>query len=154
MTQPGAGRAALFPVSSAIFQLARTHRAYAADLLRPLDLFPGQEIILMALWEHGERTQSELVQLLRCDPSTVAKSLRRLETAGLVTRRTSERDRRASVVLATKKGKALQPKVEAAWRELERATVFCLDEVQQHAAVQMMQAIEARVERAAAASAG
>jgi DNA-binding MarR family transcriptional regulator len=132
-------------VSYAIFQLARTHRAYAGDLLRVLDLFPGQEIMLMALWEHGERTQSELVQLLASDPSTVAKSLRRMETAGLVTRRTLAQDRRVSIVSVTKKGRGLQRKVEAAWRALEDATVASLDEAQQHTAVSLMRTIEADV---------
>ena len=37
------------PVSAAIFQLARTHKAYAAQLPRQLDLYPGQEILLMEL---------------------------------------------------------------------------------------------------------
>ena len=150
MAEPHPGPAAAFPVSYAIFQLARTHRAYAAALLRELDLFPGQEIMLMALWEHGEQTQSELVQLLKLDPSTVAKSLRRLETAGLVTRRTLEHDRRASIVSVTQKGNALQSKIESAWRDLERASVASLDDDQQLEIVRMLQAIEARVARPAA----
>jgi DNA-binding MarR family transcriptional regulator len=147
VSQPCPGPAESFPVSHAIFQLARTHRAYAGDLLRALDLFPGQEIMLMALWEHGERTQSELVQLLACDPSTVAKSLRRMETAGLVTRHTLAQDRRVSIVSVTKKGRALQRKVDAAWRALEDATVASLDEAQQHTAVSLMRTIEADVVR-------
>jgi DNA-binding MarR family transcriptional regulator len=146
------GPAEAFPVSYAIFQLARTHRAFAAELLRELDLFPGQEIMLMALWEHGDRSQSELVQLLKLDPSTVAKSLRRLEDGGLVTRRTSSEDRRASIVSLTKKGKALESKVDAAWRELERVTVAGLDEEQRGLLLRAMEALEANVAHAGAKS--
>lgn len=137
-------------MSYAIFQLARTHRAFAGELLRELDLFPGQEIMLMALWERGDQPQSELVQLLKLDPSTVAKSLRRLEDAGLVTRRSSSEDRRASIVSLTKKGKALESKVDAAWRKLERVTVAGLDKEQRALLLRTMEALEANVAQAAA----
>jgi MarR family transcriptional regulator, organic hydroperoxide resistance regulator len=150
MKRERAGAAEAFPVSYAIFQLARTHRAFAGELLRELDLFPGQEIMLMALWEHGDQLQSELVQLLKLDPSTVAKSLRRLEDAGLVTRRTSQEDRRASIVSLTKKGKALESKVDDVWRELERVTVAGLDDEQRALLLRTMEALEANVAGAAA----
>ncbi|MFM9662805.1 MarR family transcriptional regulator, partial [Streptomyces scabiei] len=52
-TTAGAG-----PMSYAIFQLARAHRARAAVLLRAMDLHPGQELLLMQLLDRDGQTQS------------------------------------------------------------------------------------------------
>ncbi len=117
-----------FPISYSIFKLARTHRAYAADLLRWLDLYPGQELLIMALWEGGPQTQTQLGRIERIDHSTIAKSLRRMEVAGLILRRPSQDDRRATIVSLAPKGRALYPKIVAVWRELERVTVLELDD--------------------------
>ena len=39
------------PLSHAIFRLARVHRMLAGQLLRRCGLHPGQELLLMHLWE-------------------------------------------------------------------------------------------------------
>ena len=119
------------PVSAAIFQLARTHKAYAAQLLRQLDLHPGQEILLMELSGVEHRTQGDLVSTLMVDHSTVAKSLRRLEDGGLVARRPSPEDRRVVIVSLTDAGLALVERVEAVWEQLERSTTDGLSPKQQ-----------------------
>ncbi|MBI0384032.1 MarR family transcriptional regulator, partial [Streptomyces albiflaviniger] len=41
------------PVSHAIFRLARLHRMLAGQLLRRIGLHPGQELVMMHLWELG-----------------------------------------------------------------------------------------------------
>ena len=56
-----AGAQRMFPVSYGVFRMARAHRAHAAQLLRALALHPGQELIIMALAEHGPQVQSKLV---------------------------------------------------------------------------------------------
>jgi hypothetical protein len=43
-------------VSYAIFQLARAHRGYASSLLRQLELHPGQELVLMHLFDRDGQT--------------------------------------------------------------------------------------------------
>lgn len=111
-----------YPLSFSIFALARAHRALAAMLLADLGLYPGQELILMSLWEHDAQSQKSLTETLRLDHSTIAKSVRRLETAGLVTRRRSDVDGRVNVVSLTEAGRGLEPHVRAAWSDLERAT--------------------------------
>ncbi len=140
--------AARFPVSYAIFELALAHKVFAANLLREHRLYPGQELLLMLLFETGECPQSEIVELMQLDPSTVAKSLRRLENAGLVKRRSSEEDRRASIVSLTKMGMSLEKKILGVWRDLERVTVGELDAEQREQAVAIMRALEANVARA------
>ena len=114
-------------LSYAIFQLARAHRAYAARLLRDLGLHPGQELLLMRLLERDGQTQSELLATVGLDHSTVSKSLRRMQEAGLLNREPAEHDRRVMRVSLTKKGRAMREPLEEMWSELERASVADLD---------------------------
>ena len=87
------------PVSAAIMRLAHEQRAAAGDRLAALGLFPGQELVLAQLWASDGRSQKELVDSLRLDHSTIAKSVQRLERAGLVDRARSSEDGR--IVLVT-----------------------------------------------------
>jgi DNA-binding MarR family transcriptional regulator len=117
-----------FPVSFAVFALARSHRALAAQLLRELGLFVGQEIMLMQLWVQDGQSQCGLGHTLRLDHSTVAKSVQRLEEAGFVTRSRSAADRRVTIVSLTPAGRDLQPKVQHVWSKLEKITTEALTE--------------------------
>lgn len=136
------------PVSAAIFQVARNHKAYAAHLLRALDLHPGQEILLMELTGTTHRTQGELVRTLGLDHSTVAKSLRRLEDAGLVVRRPSEADRRVVMVSLTDDGAALALRVQAVWEQLEHTTTTDLTREQRRTLIELASIVERSVARA------
>jgi DNA-binding MarR family transcriptional regulator len=53
----------------------------------------------------------------------MARSIARLEKAGLVRRASSPTDRRATIIEATEASLALRHRVETAWARLERATV-------------------------------
>lgn len=120
-----------YPVSWAIFALARSHRTTAASLLAGLGLFPGQEIMLMQLWDSDGQSQKQLGHTLRVDHSTVAKSVQRLEGAGLVTRARSSDDGRVTLVFLTKAGRALKKRTLAAWAALEQRTVRGLSRAEQ-----------------------
>jgi len=110
------------PLSSAIFQLARAHRAYAAQLLRRHGLHPGQEMVLLQLYGRDSQTQAALLDAVGLDHSTLSRSLTRMEAAGLVSRSPSSVDRRAAVVSLTSKGKGLRQPLQEVFRELERTT--------------------------------
>jgi DNA-binding MarR family transcriptional regulator len=111
-----------FPVSFAIFALARSHRGLAAQLLREVGLFAGQEIMLMQLWDQDSQSQNCLGRTLRLDHSTVAISVRRLEDAGLVNRCRSKEDGRVTIVSLTQAGRDLEAKVLDIWSRLENIT--------------------------------
>ena len=106
-------------VSYAIFQLPRAHRGYAAALLRQMGLHPGQELLLMHLYDRDGQTQSELLESIGLDHSTVSKTLRRMQDAGLLVREPAEHDRRVMVVRLTDKGRAMREPIAAMWRALE-----------------------------------
>ncbi|WP_104780724.1 MULTISPECIES: MarR family winged helix-turn-helix transcriptional regulator [Streptomyces] len=114
------------PMSYAIFQLARAHRARAAAMLREMDLHPGQELLLMQLLDRDGQTQSELLESVGLDHSTVSKSLRRMQDAGLLVREPAAHDRRVMVVHLTDKGRAMREPLTAMWRALEETSALNL----------------------------
>ena len=128
-------------ISYAIFQLARAHRGYAAAMLREMDLHPGQELLLMHLLDRDGQTQSELLESVGLDHSTVSKSLRRMQDAGLLIREPAEHDRRVMVVHLTDKGRAMREPIAAMWQALEKTTARNLSAQQAESFVRTAYAI-------------
>ena len=129
------------PVSYAIFQLARAHRGFAAGLLRELDLHPGQELVLMHLFDRDGQTQSELLASVGLDHSTVSKTLRRMQDAGLLIRQPADHDRRVMVVHLTEKGQAMREPIASMWQTLEETTTRNLSPHQAEAVMAAADAI-------------
>ena len=111
------------PVSSLIPAVARIHRTVAQSLLRDLGLAPGQELLLMMLWEREPLPQAEIIRELAVEPPTVTKMLVRMERAGVIVRARSTEDKRVMLISLTDKGRSLQEPVQQVWSELERRTV-------------------------------
>ncbi|WP_433548244.1 MarR family winged helix-turn-helix transcriptional regulator [Streptomyces sp. CA-294286] len=149
---PGALSAAAIggPVSHSLSVVARLHRIAAGRVLRCLGLYPGQEFVMMHLWEAGAVRQSELIKAVGLDPSTVTKSLQRLEQAGHVRRRPDPADRRASLVEATETSCELRTQVVAAWSELEDTTLAGLEEGERQELLRLLGKVEANLCPAAA----
>ncbi|MEV8545108.1 MarR family winged helix-turn-helix transcriptional regulator [Streptomyces sp. NPDC051572] len=129
------------PMSYAIFQLARAHRASAAAMLREMDLHLGQELLLMQLLDRDGQTQSELLDSVGLDHSTVSKSLRRMQDAGLLIREPAAHDRRVLVVHLTDKGRAMREPLAAMWRTLEETSARDLSAQQAESFVRTAYAI-------------
>ncbi|GAA2151840.1 hypothetical protein GCM10009760_47710 [Kitasatospora kazusensis] len=138
------------PISHAIFRVARTHRMIAGHLLRRVGLHPGQELVMMQLWELGPQRQIDLVRLLDSDAATMTRTVRRLEHAGFVRRSPCADDKRASRIEATAASQALRKEVEQLWRQLEDATVGDTTDDEQAAALRTLEDIERRLTDAAA----
>ncbi|MEU4340922.1 MarR family winged helix-turn-helix transcriptional regulator [Nocardia sp. NPDC023852] len=128
-------------VSYAIFELARAHRGYASALLREMGLHPGQELLLMHLLDRDGQTQSELLESVGLDHSTVSKSLRRMQDAGLLVREPAEHDRRVMVVHLTDKGRAMREPIAAMWQALEETSTRNLSAQQAESFVRTAYAI-------------
>lgn len=126
-------------LSYMIFQVAKTHRGLAGELLRPTGLYPGQEILLMQLWDNDGQTQSELIARMGLDASTVTKMVQRLEAEGHITRIQSEADRRAFIVSLSPSGKKLRAKVEKMWADLNEATVKNLSKADEKLLAELLQ---------------
>ncbi|MEU5515240.1 MarR family winged helix-turn-helix transcriptional regulator [Streptomyces griseoaurantiacus] len=147
---PGAAREGR--LSFTIFELARAHRGRAAAMLREMRLHPGQELLLMQLFDRDGQTQTELLECVGLDHSTVSKSVSRMQEAGLVIRRPSPHDRRAMTVHLTEEGRALEAPITAMWRTLEESSVKLLTAEEIETFITLARKIEASVEGSAAAS--
>jgi MarR family transcriptional regulator, organic hydroperoxide resistance regulator len=115
--------AASGPVSHAIARVALLHRLRARQLLRQIGLYPGQELMMMHLWDTGAQRQSDLATLFDTDSASMTRSVQRLERAGFVRRRPDPTDRRATLVEPTTASNGLRERVERTWAELEAWTV-------------------------------
>lgn len=61
-----------------------------------LEITPDQFTVMRTLLEQDGITQRELTHIITSDPNTVASLLERMEKAGLLTRKSHEKDRRAN----------------------------------------------------------
>lgn len=102
-----------------VIAVARGHRLLAGKLLAELGLHPGQERLLLRLWERDGRTQVDLAGALGVEPPTVSRMLSSMERGGLITRRPSSADGRAVIVELTDHGRRLEPRFRSIWNELE-----------------------------------
>ncbi len=135
-----------FPVSFSIFSLARSHHRVAGQLLREAGLYPGQELVLMQLWHRDSQSQNSLLRSLRLDHSTIAKSVRRLEDAGLVTCSRSEEDKRVTIVSLTQTGREIESRVTQAWCKVEEITTENLNDEEKVQFVALAKKIAATLE--------
>lgn len=135
------------PLGHALYRVSRAHRLAAAGLLRRLGLYPGQEIMLSYLTEHGDQRQSALVMALSIDPSTVTKMLKRLEANGMVARRPCPDDGRVMLVSITDKGRELSDQIDDCWSELEAQTTQGMTETQRDQLAELMALMEANLTR-------
>ena len=117
-------------MSYRIQRIYRTYRRQIEAAVTALGLYPGQEHLLMQLWDEEGITQSELVEKLCVEPSTVTKSLQRLEKVGFVERKPDAEDSRVSRVYLTQAGRDLQTPMQQIWCDLEKLTVEGLSEVE------------------------
>lgn len=134
------------PLSHAVFQLARLHKSIAAQLLRETGLRPGQELVLMTLWDRGPQRLVDLVQMLDSDAPTMTRSIARLERSGLVARSRSAQDGRVVIVQATESSLPLRPRVAAAWARLEQLTVGDASERRQAELLRALKELESHLE--------
>ncbi len=110
-------------LNEAIRAIGIRHRALSVAALAPFGIHPGHKLILFELETAGPSTQAQLAAASGYEPPTITLSVRQLEEAGLVVRGPSSSDRRATVVELSDQGRALLPKLKAAWRRVAEQTV-------------------------------
>ncbi|MEU9713068.1 MULTISPECIES: MarR family winged helix-turn-helix transcriptional regulator [unclassified Streptomyces] len=130
--------------------IARSHRNLAGGLLRQVGLFPGQELLLMRLWNRDHQPQADLVTALRIEAPTVTKMLKRLEAQGFVTRHRPPDNQRIVIVSLSDKGRGLRREVESLWGELEEAAVGGLTEAERRQTLEVLHCLERRLSAAQA----
>lgn len=136
-------------MNHAIYRVARLHRMLAGQLLRRLGLHPGQELVMMQLWDLGPQRPIDLVRLLGSDTATMTRTVKRLENAGFIRRRPSTTDKRATIIEPTAASLALRDDVEQIWAELENMAIGDLATDEQDAMFRFLTRIEDNLSRAA-----
>lgn len=126
------------------------HRALTVAALAPLGIHPGHKLLLFELESAGPRTQAQLATACGYEPPSITLSVRQLERDGLVVRRPSTEDRRATVVALTAKGRDLLPAVRTAWREAAERTVAGLDPVPLDGLMEVLESLAQSLREAAA----
>ena len=119
------------------------HRALAIAALVPFGIHPGHKLLLMELDRSGPLTQAQLAAATGFEPPTITLSVRQLEAAGLVVRRPSAADRRATLVELSDLGRAVLPKVRTAWRHVAEQTTAGLSPAQVMQAKELLPALAA-----------
>ena len=110
-------------LNEAIRAIGIRHRELAIAALAPFGIHPGHKLLLLELEAAGPSTQAQLASASGYEPPTITLSVRQLEAAGLVARRPSPTDGRATIVTLSDDGVALLPKLKAAWRRVAEQTV-------------------------------
>ncbi|WP_457972638.1 MarR family winged helix-turn-helix transcriptional regulator [Arthrobacter sp. D1-17] len=77
-------------------------------VLERMGLTHPQYLVMLCLWENSPRTVREISEALAQEPATISPLLRRLESAGLITRRRVEGNERALAVALTPAGASLR----------------------------------------------
>ncbi|MHA7223605.1 MarR family winged helix-turn-helix transcriptional regulator [Arthrobacter sp. RHLT1-20] len=82
-------------------------------VLDELGLTHPQYLVMLCLWESSPRSVRDISEALAQEPATISPLLRRLETAGLITRQRMEGNERALAVRLTPRGAALRQRATA-----------------------------------------
>ncbi len=140
LSTPTASRTALAPADALRLDNQLCFALYSASLamtkaykplLDALGLTYPQYLVLLVLWEHGERTVSELGERLYLDSGTLTPLLKRMEVAGLLQRQRAPDDERRVLVSLTPAGRKLRNSAAKVPQCMLQATGCSLDELAQ-----------------------
>jgi MarR family transcriptional regulator, organic hydroperoxide resistance regulator len=96
----------------ALYAASRAMTGRYRPLLDDLELTYPQYIVMLVLWEEGTITVNQLGRRLQLDSGTLSPLLKRLETAGFVTRRRRIEDERSVEIGLTEEGLLLRDRAE------------------------------------------
>ena len=106
------------PLGAAISIAFRGRFIFLNNHLKPLGLSAGQFPVLMLLAKEQNITQDTLVRHYHLDKGTIARTVKKLESAGFIRRIVDPGNRRAVRIFLTPKGERVIPllrEINAAW---------------------------------------
>ena len=106
-----------------LYAAARSVTALYTPWLKELGLTYTQYIALLVLWEKDGITVGEICERLLLDNGTVSPLLKKLESAGYITRSRSPEDDRVVVISLTEQGRELQEKA----KDIPEKVGACID---------------------------
>lgn len=121
---------------------ARAGRTALSARLSAMDLYPGQDAVLLALGAEDGLSLRDLADRLSVRPPTITKTVARLTAQSLVEKRSSATDARQSHAFLTEKGLALVEEVRAAQKTVERNALRGLSEKERKTLRKLLQKVE------------
>src|SRR6195952_2801532 len=112
----------------ALYAASRAVTARYRPMLDVLGLTYPQYLVMMLLWEQDNQTVGQLGSRLALDSGTLSPLLKRLTSAGLVTRHRRVEDERSVSIALTDEGRALREQCFAVSEEMIGAIGFSTDE--------------------------
>ncbi len=106
-----------FALYSASLAMTRRYRG----LLGELELTYPQYLVMLVLWEEDGMRVGDIGERLFLDSATLTPLLKRLESAGLVTRTRAPDDERSVIVALTAQGRALRERARGVPGQVGRA---------------------------------
>jgi DNA-binding MarR family transcriptional regulator len=99
-------------VCFALSVASRTVLGVYRPLLEPMGLTHPQYLVMLALWGTSPLSVKQIGELLQLDSATLSPMIKRLASAGLITRMRSASDERQLEVALTDAGRALRADAE------------------------------------------
>ncbi|RCS52618.1 MarR family transcriptional regulator [Bremerella cremea] len=115
-----------FPLYAATNLIQRLYR----PLLEPLGLTYSQYLVMLVLWEREPLTVRELQGCLHLDVGTLSPMLKRMESAGMITRLRDPQDERRVLIATTAQGSQLKAKARNIPHALAKKTGVELNQIE------------------------
>jgi DNA-binding MarR family transcriptional regulator len=124
MAQPGSVQSTHLDdqLCFALYAASRAMISSYRPKLDALGLTYPQYLVMLVLWEREEATVTSIGTALQLETGTLSPLLKRLESAGFVTRRRQAIDERSVLVSLTPAGRDLRDRVPAVRRHVADAT--------------------------------
>jgi DNA-binding MarR family transcriptional regulator len=106
----------------ALYSASRALTGFYRPLLDELGITYPQYLVLLALWERDGVAVGALAERVRLDYGTLSPLLKRLQTAGLITRERRAEDERSVTVSLTEEGRSLRARADCIPEEVVAAT--------------------------------
>jgi len=136
-------RQVCFPLYAASNLFGRLYR----PVLAKLGLTYPQYLVMLVLWEQAPQSVGALGEQLHLDSGTLTPLLKRMEAAGLVTRKRDTADERRVLVALTEQGRALRQQARDVPQTLASGLSLSPDElIDLRASVQHLVAVLATAE--------
>jgi MarR family transcriptional regulator, transcriptional regulator for hemolysin len=128
--------------ASLVARTARQWRRAVDRRLQPFNLTEASWLPLVYLARAPvPMRQKDLAGVLTLDSSSVVRLLDALEASGLVERREEDGDRRARIIVPTRRGLSIVEQVEAVSREVRSATLSGLSDDELEVATRVLEQV-------------
>ncbi|GGA47948.1 MarR family transcriptional regulator [Paenibacillus physcomitrellae] len=129
-------------IGKLISLISRVNQRKLASQLKAFGIGSGgAHSYLKAILQRPGQSQEQLTSDLKFDKATTTRTVRQLEEAGYIERRTDEKDRRSIRLYPTQKGKEFAPTLQAILDESNSRLTRDLTAAEQRQFVQLLQKV-------------